>query len=283
MQPLKHGVNGAVRRSCLRCEECLAHRVLKAIDVDACKLGRFCFVSVNDSPQQIEMLANMVLKIGQPIQDHAPDACGQIVVPDQDVFKVRVRRRGIDTLVDTGVQPQGFNHGRGTDIKVLHRAHHLTQVLLGGGGSNPRSTSGSQGFQLGPNLRNKRQIRYFNTGGKRPAPGICDHQPVQLKPFQGFPNRGSPDLQLLGKLIIIQQVPGPDFQHQEPVAKAFIGDVSQGFFRGIASDCQSSKSHGPIPFFTTKKPIDLLQPPVYADSNPNISVQDARIYLKEAT
>ncbi len=255
MQAPKRGVNSQIGAKS-GCEKRLTHSVLEAADMDAGQLGSFILVTIDDSSQQVEVLAHVVLKIRQPIQDHAPDSGSQIVVANQDVLEVRVRGRRVDALVNAGVKPQGFNHRRRTDVKILHRAHYIAEVFFGGGRSDPCSPRGCQGFQLRPDLRYKGQVRYFHSGGKRPPPRISDDKPIQLQALQCFTHRRAANLQVPGELVIIEEVAGFDVQHQQAIPEAFVRDVSQGFLGGLA-DCQGSKSHSAIPFFTTKKSIDL--------------------------
>lgn len=256
MQGPKPGVNSGIGAN-LGCEKCLPHSMFEATDMGAGQLGSLILITINDGPQQVEVLAHMVLQIRQPVQDHAPDAGSQIVIPDQNVFKVRVRGRGIDALVNTGVQSQGFNHGCRTDVKVFHCAHYFAEVFFGGCRSNACSPCSSQGFQLRPDLRYKGKVSYFHAGGKGPPPRICNDKPIQLQALQCFTHRRPANLQVPCELVIIEEVARFDVQHQQAIPEAFVRDVSQGFLRGLAGDCQSSKSHCAIPFFTTKKSIDL--------------------------
>ena len=131
MQAPKPGVNSGIGAN-LGCEKCLPHSVLEAADMDTGQLGSLILITINDGPQQVKVLAHMVLQIRQPVQDHAPDAGSQIVIANEDVFEVRVRGRRVDALMDTGVQSQGFNHRCRTDVKVLHCAHYFAEMLFSG-------------------------------------------------------------------------------------------------------------------------------------------------------
>ena len=62
---------------------------------------------------------------------------------------------------------------------------------------------------------------------KVPLRRIGDYQAIQLQPLQGFTHRRPPDAEVLGEVVVIEEIAWLDVQHQQPVPDALVGYVRQ--------------------------------------------------------
>ena len=94
------------------------------------------------------MLVHVTGQVGKAIQDHAPDSCREIVVANQDIFEVGIRRSGVDALMDARIQVQGLNDGGRMGIEGFDSPQQSPQRLPLPFRGHPGGTGRCERFKL---------------------------------------------------------------------------------------------------------------------------------------
>ncbi len=233
--------------------------MLEAADMDACELRCLGLIAVDNRTEQVHVLMHVARKVGKAIQDHAPDSYREIVVANQNVLEVGIAGGGVNALVHPSIQPQGFDHGCRTGVERLDSTHNTPQSFPHRFRRHPGSPGGGKGFELGADFGNERKVGNLHSRRESPPSRIGNYQAIELQPLQGFTYRSPPDAEILGEVVVIEEIAGLDVKHQQPVPDALVGYVSQRLLCRIVSDCQNFKSHNVVPF--SFKPRRLLTSP----------------------
>ena len=182
-----------------------------------------------DGAQQRHVLGDDVHVHGrQPVEEHAVDPRRQVVVADQDVLEVRVVRGPVDRPVHAEVPPHQLGSVGPHDVQRLDPGRELVEFgprrARGALGGPPRG----QGFELDADLRDVREVGDVHAGREGPAPGVRDHQPVDLQPLQRLAHRRAAHAERLRQLVVVDRLAGLDVQHDQLVPDGEIRPVRQG-------------------------------------------------------
>jgi transposase InsO family protein len=229
-------------------EKSFAHSVLETTDVAPSELRGPGLISVDNRTEQPHMLMHMTGEVGKAIQDHAPDSCREIVVANQDIFEVGIGGGRVNALVHTGIEAQGFNDGGRICVERLDGLHDGPQLLPHRLRRHASSAGGGKRLKLGADLGNKRKISDLHPRRESAPPRIRNYQAIQLQPLKGFSHRSPADAKVLGEVIVIEQVPGLDVKHQQPVPDALVRHVGQRLLDHVFRACRSFNCHNPDPF-----------------------------------
>ncbi len=191
---------------------------------DTFGFGAFAF---RDRPQQADVLTDVPVEVGDPVQEQAEDPGGEVVVAHQSVLEVWVPRGAIDRAVHTQVPVHQLVAPQTADVVVLELVGEVGQFradlfvrVLGG-------ATGREGFQLHADLGDVGQVGDVHGGGEGAATGIGDHQPVDFEAFECFPDRCATHAEGLGHRDVVDRGHGWDVEHDQFVLERGVGTVGQ--------------------------------------------------------
>lgn len=151
-----------------------------------------CFgVPLRDAFEKLNMLGDMLRHRRELFQHQAPNPRCQVVIPNQDIFKVPASSGPVDHPVDPHVQAHEITLRVHSGQKLADFPGEVPQLLPTLRRRHARSPRCCCRLQKLAYLRDFSQVSYVHTSGECSPPGIGHHQVVAFEPLHSFPDRRS--------------------------------------------------------------------------------------------